>query len=117
MNDMQLNNPNPPQINLESTTEQIPMKNRRDRSKERQEEFYKQLDQVNKEVIEEPIHKEVVEEPHLDETENSTQQSTQDEDDSTQLDEKTIPRKRLNKEIDSLIKLYFSWQFDLVIQF
>lgn len=98
---MQLNNPNPSQMSLDNT-DQIPMKSRREQSKERQEKFYEELAKAHSEDQESTASETEIVQKHLEEDEEepeSTQESTQVEDDA--LSSKTIPKKRLDKEIEN----------------
>jgi hypothetical protein len=103
MSEMQINNSAAPQINLESTTDQKPMLSRKEESKRRQEEFYKELEKVNSPIEEEIKTAFEGDNPHVEDGDSfdNTQDNTQLDEDDTQLDEKTIPRKRLNKEIEA----------------
>ena len=98
---MQLNNPNPSQINLDSA-DQTPMKRRREQSKERQEKFYEELAKAHNEELNSTVTEMETVQKHTGEDEeelDSTQDSTQVEDDA--LSSKTIPKKRLDKEIEN----------------
>lgn len=102
MTEMHIENAPPPSIMLETTTEQKPIATRKQEAEQRKADFYKQLEDARNVPQEETVRREnrhteeEIREIRVDSAENAQTEIEED----NELDNKLIPKKRFDKELE-----------------